>query len=327
MTVPPGTAAVPGRCAPPLDDDVRLTSGLRLAIRTTRPAEGVPVTGGALLVHGLASNARLWDGVAAVLAAAGVVAVAVDLRGHGRSADLALAPAHPGEAAVDPATGYDTPTCAADLADLVALLTASGGLPARPLVAGQSWGAHVTALLAADHGDLVGALACVDGGWLRPSAGFATFEECWAVLAPPSFEGMRWDDLAARITAGHDQGWPPGAADAVLANLRPTGDGGVRAALLRERHRSILESLYREDPRPVLARVGVPALLCPTVAGRPRPGESEREAAGRALVLEALDALPRGRVSWYPGAHHDVHLQRPADIAADLLSIAAEGQA
>ena len=54
-----------------------------------------------LLVHGLSSNARVWDGVARRLAAAGHEVVAVDLRGHGRS-----------EA---PADGYDTDTCADDL--------------------------------------------------------------------------------------------------------------------------------------------------------------------------------------------------------------------
>jgi len=38
-----------------------------------------------VLVHGLASNARLWDGVARRLAGAGHSSAAVDLRGHGRS--------------------------------------------------------------------------------------------------------------------------------------------------------------------------------------------------------------------------------------------------
>ncbi|HZZ48199.1 MAG TPA: alpha/beta fold hydrolase, partial [Pseudonocardia sp.] len=41
-----------------------------------------------LLVHGMSSNARLWDGVAERLAAAGHPVVAVDLRGHGTSVDV-----------------------------------------------------------------------------------------------------------------------------------------------------------------------------------------------------------------------------------------------
>ena len=39
-----------------------------------------------VLVHGLASNARMWDGVACELSDRGHLAVTVDLRGHGRSA-------------------------------------------------------------------------------------------------------------------------------------------------------------------------------------------------------------------------------------------------
>jgi pimeloyl-ACP methyl ester carboxylesterase len=38
-----------------------------------------------LLLHGLASNARIWDGVASRLAGAGLRVAALDLRGHGDS--------------------------------------------------------------------------------------------------------------------------------------------------------------------------------------------------------------------------------------------------
>src|SRR4029450_3520698 len=38
-----------------------------------------------VLLHGLASNARIWDGVAPRLVGAGLRVVAVDLRGHGES--------------------------------------------------------------------------------------------------------------------------------------------------------------------------------------------------------------------------------------------------
>src|SRR6266540_576228 len=54
-----------------------------------------------VLVHGLSSNARLWDGVAGRLAAHGHPVYAVDLRSHGESDR--------------PAEGYDTATAAADL--------------------------------------------------------------------------------------------------------------------------------------------------------------------------------------------------------------------
>src|SRR5262249_27599103 len=70
-----------------------------------------------VLVHGLASNLRLWDGVAERLNAEGHTVVAVDQRGHGRS-DA-------------PDSGYEIGTAVADLLALIQAL----GLE-RPLVAG-----------------------------------------------------------------------------------------------------------------------------------------------------------------------------------------------
>src|SRR5262249_8634210 len=54
-----------------------------------------------VLVHGLASNARLWDGVAEHLHAAGHTVVVIDQRGHGLS-DA-------------PESGYDLETAVGDL--------------------------------------------------------------------------------------------------------------------------------------------------------------------------------------------------------------------
>ena len=58
-----------------------ITVGPGLAARSF-PGDGRPV----LLVHGLSSNARLWDAVARHLD--GHPVVAVDLRGHGASAEV-----------------------------------------------------------------------------------------------------------------------------------------------------------------------------------------------------------------------------------------------
>jgi len=60
--------------------DVDVATGVRLRVRTW-PGAGRPY----LLVHGLSSNARLWDGVAARISGAGHPVYAVDLRSHGES--------------------------------------------------------------------------------------------------------------------------------------------------------------------------------------------------------------------------------------------------
>ncbi len=276
----------------PRDHVVDLPGRTTLAVRTWDAGEaaaGVPF----LLVHGLASNARLWDGVAARLAAAGHPVHAVDQRGHGRSPD--------------PGTGYDTDTCADDLAALAAALRLDGAV-----VAGQSWGGNVVLSLAARHPGVAGAVACVDGGWLRLAGRFTSFEDCWSVLAPPSFEHRTYDEVAAWIRQAHPD-WPAEGVEGTLANLERLPDGGVRARLAREHHREIVRSLFEGDPRAWYPRIAVPVLLVPAAGPDDAPD----------AVHEALAALPDGRVAWYPGAHHDIHAQHPDRLAEDLLALAA----
>ncbi|MGI8627693.1 MAG: alpha/beta fold hydrolase [Geodermatophilaceae bacterium] len=81
---------------------------------------------GFVLVHGLASNARLWRGVSEALSngGAGHAVTAIDLRGHGESAV--------------PASGFDTATAASDVAAVIGRLSLE-----RPILAGQPWGGNV----------------------------------------------------------------------------------------------------------------------------------------------------------------------------------------
>lgn len=335
MTAPPGSLGLQFA-----EDVVRLPgTGVPLAVRTIRAdptGRGAPASPEApafVLVHGLASNARMWDGVARHLAAAGSAVVALDQRGHGRSGQ--------------PDGGYDSATCADDLAAVVVELQRRELLPARtaPVLVGQSWGADVVLSFAVRSPDAASAVCCVDGGWLRLRERFEDFASCWAALAPPSFEGMRWQDLERRIRASMSAGagWPPEAADATLANLVRTPEGGVRARLTRDHHRDILRSIYESDPREWYPKIDVPVLLCPALAAQgpadPAGGRADQvrgagleasleagleaglEAVGEA-VREALALLPDGRVSWYGGAAHDLHAQHPGRLGADLLALA-----
>lgn len=241
-----------------------------------------------LLVHGLASNARLWDEVAAALAVAGHPSYAVDLRGHGES-DL-------------PAARFDTATAAADLAVVIASL----GLD-RPVVAGQSWGGNVVVELAARHSDLVRALALVDGGWIDLPAEFGSWSACAAALRPPDLDGMRADDLLARLRRGHPD-WSTTAVEATLANLRVGPDGRLSRRLPVDQHMEILRSMYDHPPRGFFSALTMPVLLMP--AGR---------SAARAVAAAA--AMPSATVHEYRRGDHDLHAQSPSAVAADLLSL------
>lgn len=246
-----------------------------------------------LLVHGLASNARLWDGAAEHLLDAGHPSVAVDLRGHGRSAK--------------PADGYGFASVADDLARVV------DSVLGRPvIVAGQSWGGNVAIEFADRHPDLVSGVVCVDGGFLRLSDDFGDWESAARQLAPPDFSGLTIDQLRERARDRFAD-WPDTAIDAQLANFDVDGAGRVAARLSRDRHMAILRHLWEHDPDRAAQRIGVPVLVL--AVDEARAGRSERvDAFARSLgdvTVEWLDA------------HHDVHAQRPKEVAW-LLSAFAE---
>lgn len=280
------------------DDEVRLPGGPRLALRRAagprRPF---------LLVHGLASNARIWDGAARRLAEAGHEVVAVDQRGHGRSEQVA--------------DGYTTPQCAADLHALCGELGLTGDR--RPVVAGASWGGNVALQLAAEHGAAAG-LALVDGGFIWLGGRYATFEQCWAELAPPVIGDVSLAEMTRRFRTWFAD-FPPEGVEGQLANLTEDADGRAVARLSREHHREILRSLWEIDPTPLFGRVSVPALIAIAV---PADGPDERRGPSAAEEL-----MPDVVVSRYVGAHHDLGAQQPDRMAADLLALAvrAEGGA
>jgi pimeloyl-ACP methyl ester carboxylesterase len=256
-----------------------------------------------VLVHGLSSNAMLWDEVATVLADAGHEVAAIDLRSHGES-DA-------------PPDGYDTTTAAQD----VAAVCASLRLP-QVVAVGQSWGGNVVVRIAARHPDLIAAVGLVDGGWLDMTTMFASWPACAAALRPADVDGLPAEQLRTRIAADHP-GWSPTAVAATVANLRELPDGTLVRRLSIEHHMQIVRSMWDAPPWDDLARIQVPVLLMPalpaTDGGQRRAGRGDK----RELVARAAAALPKAEVREYVGGDHDLHAQQPAAVAADLLALAA----
>ena len=255
-------------------------------------------------MHGLSSNARTWDGVAGLLAAAGHEVVAVDQRGHGHSEQVS--------------DGYTTPQCAADLAQLIELLGFTGDR--TPVVAGQSWGGNVVVDLAARHGGVAG-VALVDGGWIQLSRRFATFDECWKALEPPSFDVTRADELTGWLAKAHPD-WSEEGLAGTMANFEILGDGVVRPWLRRDHHGEIVRSMFEAEPAALFPDIDVPVLLVPVMGDPP----DESDVAKRAAVSEAESLLPHASIRWYLGADHDVHVQHPQQVADDLLGLVARAE-
>ena len=256
-----------------------------------------------LLVHGLASNARLWDGVAARLAEFGCGSVAVDLRGHGRSDK--------------PDGGYDFETISSDLRALVEAL----GLR-RPVLVGQSWGAGVVLDFAVRYPKLSRGIVLVDGGLNDLRDGFPDWDACWSRLEPPQLVGLPLSDVEAYFRINHSD-WPPEGIEGSLANFEIRPDRTIAPWLTRERHRAILKAMWDQRVGEMWQKLRVPALIVPVDGG-----EGDWVAAKRAGAVKAQAALESSgvpvRARWFMG-DHDVHAQQPLELADEMLAAEQAG--
>jgi len=253
-----------------------------------------------VLLHGLASTARIWDLVAPLLSARHRV-VALDQRGHGESEK--------------PDDGYDFPTITGDLAAFLDALAF-----ARPLLVGHSWGASVVLSFAAAWPGIPAGLALVDGGFMDLQARY-TWEEAERAMAPPDLSALTREQLLERVRKG-DLGrlWSAAIEDVFLAIFEITAAGTVRARLRRENHLRILRALWELRPTTLYDAVRCPVLLAPAIRADD-PRGAEFAAQRRAGVLAAQRALRDGTVVWFEDTIHDIPLQRPADLAAALLAL------
>lgn len=269
--------------------------GLHVEVRS-----GDAVAAPVVLVHGLASNLRLWDGVAERLHAAGHTVIAIDQRGHGRS-DA-------------PDAGYELETAVADLHALIETL----GLE-RPLLAGQSWGGSVVLELAWRHPARVRGIACVDGGVTELSQSYPSWDDCLAKLTPPALTHLTLVELEARIRAGVPH-FSDRAVAAYLHCFRELSDGKIEPRLALSRHLGILRALWEYRPSARWTTLKVPSLLL--LAGS---DDEARMATKRRAEGAALAGGGKIRSVWFTPGHHDLHLESPERVADLFLEGLRDG--
>ncbi len=256
-----------------------------------------------VLVHGLASNALLWQGAAAELAQLGHRVMAVDLRGHGHSDK--------------PEGGYDVASVAGDLARLLAIVAPRGFV--RPVVVGQSWGGNVVLELAHKHGLLVRGVCAVDGGFLELQRHFENWEACATELRPPPIAGTPAEQMRAFMVRAHSD-WPQSGIDGAMANFDHLPDGTVQPWLTLERHLLVLRGLWEHIPIRIYKDIKVPVLFVPAEG----PG-GVFAATKRKAIDTALNMVPVSRVEWFSPADHDLHAQYPKRFAAVLHAATNDG--
>lgn len=274
---------------------------LRLHVRDWGgPAAAAPPI---ILVHGLASNARIWDLVAPILARE-FRTVAIDQRGHGRSDK--------------PDHGYDF---ASVTNDLVGVIGALGFV--RPLIVGHSWGANVALQLAADAPALPSGIVLVDGGTTEVSSGMS-LEQTLERLAPPRLAGTPratfLDNLRNRWMGAL---WSPEIEAIILENFAVDTEDRIAPHLTFENHLRVVHAMWEQRPTQMFAQITCPTLIIP--ADPPLPLD-ERAAqwldAKRHSVALAETQIANVRVVWARESVHDIPLQHPAFLAEQIASFA-----
>ena len=283
---------------------VMVDGGTGVALRTVRwgnPAEtsAVPL----VLIHGLASNALVWEGAALEFAALGHAVVAVDLRGHGLSEK--------------PDDGYDMQTVTNDVAGVLRVLASQGY--ERPVVAGQSWGGNVVIELALTHPELVRGVVAVDGGFLELQEHLPQWEECSVALRPPNLLGTPVARMRGYMESAHAD-WPKTGIDGSMANFEQLPDGTIRPWLTLERHLMVLRGLWEHKPTHIYKDITVPVMFVPAEGPGGVFAETKRHAVER-----ALHSVPKVRVEWFSPADHDLHAQHPVRFAQAVHTATTDG--
>ncbi|MGA3029152.1 MAG: alpha/beta fold hydrolase [Candidatus Limnocylindrales bacterium] len=296
------------RTIEPVDGRYEVADGVALRVLRWLPADA-PGSRSApipfLLVHGLASNARLWDGVAPRFAAAGNPVATVDLRGHGHSDK--------------PDGGYDFATIAEDLRVLIAAL---GPEFDRPVLVGQSWGASVVLDFGVRHPDLTRGVVLVDGGLTDLREAFPTWEVCWDRLAPPPLVGMPLASVEGYFRSAHAD-WPEEGFEGSLGNFEIRADRTIAPWLSRDHHQAILRAMWDQRTADLWRSLRVPAMIVPVDGGESDWTLAKRAGAEAALASAAETGLPV-RVEWFKG-DHDIHAQHPAELTQAILAAEAAG--
>jgi pimeloyl-ACP methyl ester carboxylesterase len=300
----------------PVDGRIALGNGVELRVLRWEPAGDSQATEGStqdgsgaatpyLLVHGLASNAHLWDGIARRLVDAGRRSASVDLRGHGRSDK--------------PDAGYDFESISTDLRRLIERL---GPGFARPILVGQSWGANVVLDFAVRFPEQARGIVLVDGGLTDLRDAFPTWDICWNRLAPPQLVGMPLSSVQGYFRSAHGD-WPEEGIEGSLANFEIRPDQTIAPWLSRDHHRAILESMYDQRIADLWRLLRVPALIVPVDGGESDWTKAKRSGADAALAAAGPAGVPV-RVRWFKG-DHDIHAQHPAELAQAILSADRDG--
>ena len=253
-----------------------------------------------LLLHGLSSNARYWERVAARLPHRHIVAL--DQRGHGLTGRGEHAPRFPG--------GYEM----AELVEDAVATAAQAGL-AKPVVVGHSWGATVALEAVGSRPGFASALVFVDGPVMSP-ANLFSWKEAQEFMQPPLPRYASMAEAAADSKSDFKGAWGDDLESFVAARVMPDGDRLV-LTLTAPVRLELLRGLYHSQPDILWSQVDVPA----TVA-MARQGFGRIASARDGALAKLSEIAPGVRVVSFDSPH-DIPLYLPGEVASEIEAVAA----
>lgn len=266
----------------------------------------------ALLLHGLASNARIWELTVPYLAGSGMAPLlAPDARGHGLTDK--------------PDGDYSFDIFNQDLLAFLEVMNLE-----KPLLIGHSWGANLAVSFASRFSTgprAPAGLVLVDGGLTQlDDLPGATWESTSQRLTPPRLTGTPLNQFIERISLGGAL-WKPGAAELpiILANFDVDEDDRISPRLTFDHHMQIVRAMWEFPTYERLGRVRCPVLAIPARPAEPSsPQEAAFLQAKEIAIQKAQQRLPGLQVSWMLDSVHDIPLQRPAELAAEISSFSRQ---
>ena len=290
-----------------------LANGIRIHyLNWDIEGDGYPI----LLLHGLASNAHIWDFTAPILIKDGMKPIAWEARGHG----LTDKPDH----------GCDLETITRDLGSFIQSCNLE-----KPLLVGHSWGGHLALNYAAKTGfgpfSPLG-LVQVDGGITQlDDAPDASWEKVREKLTPPRLAGTPYQAFRKRLEAWDSFGQPHGSVEKIIMHNfevyvdESTGEELIRPYLSFDNHMRIVRALWEFQTYEMFGKVSCPVLALPA---RPSEPSTQREKDFLAAKERGLDVATNRirelRVNWMENSVHDLPLQRPQELGELITSFFEE---
>jgi len=268
-------------------------------------AAGPPV----VLLHGLASNARIWELVAPYLAPRGLYPFAPDARGHGLTDK--------------PDDNYSFEAVSRDLAAFIETCRLE-----KPLLVGHSWGANIALDYAArfSMGPLSpSGIVLVDGGMVElDDTPDATWEKVRDRLTPPHLAGTPVDLFVTRLKEWNAS-WQPSEQiiSIILANFEIHEDDTIAPHLTFEHHMQIVRAMWEFKTYQLYPRLRCPVLMVPARPKDPiSPSDQPFLSAKERGIDKARMSIPKLQVHWMEDSIHDIPLQHPAELAELITEFA-----